>query len=169
MDGIFDQIGMEVDLSKFGAFQGLRSEDLAVINNNTNLLNFKKGDIVFTKDAKLKGLYCIQKGTIKAYKIGPKGRNQIFSLIRESEIVGYDSVLNSSPPYFSASSVSNSVIVFIPAVFVKSLFESNHLFRLNVLKIACYELNNANIFFTDIIQKTSEERLIDLLINLNDK
>ena len=55
---------------------------------------------------------------------------------------------------------------FIPAEILITLIKSNPAFSLELLKLACHELGEANSFITDIAQKTVRERLAEILLLL---
>ena len=55
---------------------------------------------------------------------------------------------------------------FIPTEILITLIKSNPSFSLELLRLACHELGEANSFITDIAQKTVRERLAEILLLL---
>ena len=55
---------------------------------------------------------------------------------------------------------------FIPAEILISFIKTNTSYALELLKLACHELGEANSFITDIAQKTVRERLAEILLLL---
>jgi len=57
-------------------------------------------------------------------------------------------------------------VCFIPTEILITLIKSNPSFSLELLRLACHELGEANSFITDIAQKTVRERLDEILLLL---
>jgi len=57
-------------------------------------------------------------------------------------------------------------VCFLPSEILTSLVKTNPSFALELLKLACHELGEANSFITDIAQKTVRERLAEILLLL---
>lgn len=59
-------------------FRPLSKEDLNNLYNNAEIIHIERERHVFEEDSRLNGIYYVLSGLIKLYKIGTKGRVQIF-------------------------------------------------------------------------------------------
>jgi CRP-like cAMP-binding protein len=66
----------------------------------------------------------------------------------------------------SARVIEDCEVCFIPSEILVSLIKTNSSFALDLLRLACHELGEANSFITDIAQKTVRERLAEILLLL---
>ncbi len=66
----------------------------------------------------------------------------------------------------SAKVIEDCRVCFIPSEILITFVKSNSEFAYELLKLACYELGEANSFITDIAQKTVRERLAEVLLLL---
>ncbi|MGD0341785.1 MAG: Crp/Fnr family transcriptional regulator [Bacteroidales bacterium] len=150
-------------------FKHLTKEEVDLINFEKEFRQFKRGDILYTEGSRISGFYCIHSGIIKVFKTGLDGKEQIIRFAKPGEIIAYRSVLSSEVACTSARVIEDCQVCFIPSDILISLVKSNPVYALELLKLACHELGEANSFITDIAQKTVRERLAEiLLLLLND-
>jgi CRP-like cAMP-binding protein len=150
-------------------FRYLTREEFDMINFEKEFRQFKRGDILYSEGSRISGFYCIHSGIIKVFKTGLDGKEQIIRFAKPGDIIAYRSVLSNEVACTSASVIEDSQVCFIPSEILISLVKSNSAYALEILKLACHELGEANSFITDIAQKTVRERLAEiLLLLLND-
>jgi CRP/FNR family transcriptional regulator, polysaccharide utilization system transcription regulator len=150
-------------------FKNLTREESDMINFEKEFRQFPRGDILYKEGSRISGFYCIHSGIIKVFKTGLDGKEQIIRFAKPGEIIAYRSVLSNEVACTSAKVIDDCQVCFIPAEILISLVKSNPVYALEILKLACHELGEANSFITDIAQKTVRERLAEiLLLLLND-
>ena len=150
-------------------FKNLTREEADMINFEKEFRQFRRGDILYKEGSRISGFYCIHSGIIKVFKTGLDGKEQIIRFAKPGEIIAYRSVLSNEVACTSATVIDDCQVCFIPSEILISLVKSNPTYALEILKLACHELGEANSFITDIAQKTVRERLAEiLLLLLND-
>jgi CRP/FNR family transcriptional regulator, polysaccharide utilization system transcription regulator len=150
-------------------FRYLNKEEVDMINFEKEFRQFKRGDILYNEGSRISGFYCIHTGIIKVFKTGLDGKEQIIRFAKPGDIIAYRSVLSNEVACTSARVIEDCQVCFIPAEILISMVKSNPSYALEILKLACHELGEANSFITDIAQKTVRERLAEiLLLLLND-
>jgi CRP/FNR family transcriptional regulator, polysaccharide utilization system transcription regulator len=150
-------------------FRYLSREEVDMINFKKEFRQFGRGDLLYKEGSRISGFYCIHSGIIKVFKTGLDGKEQIIRFARPGEIIAYRSVLSNEVACTSAKVIEDCQVCFIPSEILISLVKSNSAYALELLKLACHELGEANSFITDIAQKTVRERLAEiLLLLLND-
>jgi CRP-like cAMP-binding protein len=153
-------------LEKGSVFRHLSPEEVEMMNFQKEHRHFKRGDILYQEGSRISGFYCIHSGIIKVYKTGFDGKEQIIRFAKAGEIIAYRSVLSNETACTSAKVIEDCQVCFIPAEILISLIRANSSFALELLKLACHELGEANAFITDIAQKTVRERLAEILLLL---
>jgi len=103
------------------------------------------------------------------YKTGFDGKEQIIRFALPGDITGYRSVISNEPACTTAEVLEDSVVCQIPADILFTLVRTNGNFAIELMKLTCKELGEANSYMTDIAQKTVRERLAEILIHLDDE
>ncbi len=153
-------------LETVSIFKHLTPEEAEMINFEKDFRQYKRGDVLYQEGNRISGFYCIHNGIIKVFKTGFDGKEQIIRFARAGEIIAYRSVLSNEPACTSANVIEDCQVCFIPSEILISLIKTNSAFSLELLKLACHELGEANSFITDIAQKTVRERLAEILLLL---
>jgi CRP-like cAMP-binding protein len=146
----------------------LTTDEGNLINFQKEFRQYKRGDLLYKEGSRISGFYCIHKGIIKVFKTGFDGKEQIIRFAKPGDIIAYRSVLSNEPACTSARVIEDCQVCFIPSDILISLVKTNSTFALELLKLACLELGEANSFITDIAQKTVRERLAEILLLLVD-
>lgn len=147
-------------------FRHLTPDETEMLNYQKDFRQFKRGELLYQEGNRISGFYCINSGIIKVFKTGFDGKEQIIRFAKRGDFIAYRSVLSNEPACTSAKVIEDCQICFIPSEVLIQLSKDNSTFALELLKLACHELGEANSFITDIAQKTVRERLAEILILL---
>jgi len=147
-------------------FKYLITEEIETINYEKEFRQYKRGDILYQEGNRISGFFCINSGIIKVYKTGSDGKEQIIRFAKKGDIIAYRSVLSNELACTSAKVIEDCKVCFIPSEILISLIKTNPAYSLELLKLACHELGEANSFITNIAQKTVRERLAEVLLFL---
>ena len=149
-------------------FKYLNPDELTIINFKKDFRHHKRGDILYQEGNRINGFYCINSGIIKVFKTGIDGKEQIIRFAKKGDIIAYRSVLSNELACTSAKVIEDSQVCFLPSEILISFIKTNPAYALELIKLACHELDEANSFITDIAQKTVRERLAEVLLLLVD-
>jgi CRP-like cAMP-binding protein len=147
-------------------FKHLTPDEMEILNFEKDFRQYKRGDILYQEGNRISGFFCINSGIIKVFKTGFDGKEQIIRFAKPGDIIAYRSVLSNEPACTSAKVIADCNVCFIPSEILIQFIKSNSAFSLELLKLACHELGEANSFITDIAQKTVRERLAEILLLL---
>jgi len=147
-------------------FRHLSQEELQDIIFNKITETYKRGSIIYQEGNRMKGFYCVQSGIIKIYQTGFDGKEQIIRFAKPGDIIGYRSVISNEPACTSTEVIEHAVLCNIPTEILLNLVRNNGNFAVELMKLTCKELGEANSYITDIAQKTVKERLAEILIHL---
>ena len=147
-------------------FRHLTSDETQMLNYQKDFRQYRRGELLYQEGSRISGFYCINSGIIKVFKTGFDGKEQIIRFAKRGDFIAYRSVLSNEPACTSARVIEDCQVCFIPSEILIQLSKVNSTFALELLKLACHELGEANSFITDIAQKTVRERLAEILILL---
>jgi CRP-like cAMP-binding protein len=149
-------------------FKHLSGDEIDKINFEKDFRKYRRGDILYHEGNRISGFYCISSGIIKVYKTGLDGKEQIIRFAKPGDIIAYRSVLSNEPACTTAKVIEDCQVCFIPSEILVSFIKSNPSFALELMKLTCHELGEANSYITDIAQKTVRERLAEVILKLVD-
>jgi CRP/FNR family transcriptional regulator, polysaccharide utilization system transcription regulator len=147
-------------------FKYLTPEEVETINFEKDFRKYKRGDILYQEGNRISGFFCVNSGIIKVFKTGFDGKEQIIRFAKTGDIIAYRSVLSNELACTSAKVIEDCQVCFIPSEILISFIKTNSTYALELLKLACHELGEANSFITNIAQKTVRERLAEILLFL---
>jgi CRP-like cAMP-binding protein len=147
-------------------FKYLTPEQITSLNFEKDFRKYSRGDILYQEGTRISGFFCINSGIIKVFKTGFDGKEQIIRFAKKGDIIAYRSVLSNELACTSAKVIEDCQVCFIPSEILISYIKDNPNYALELLKLACHELGEANSFITDIAQKTVRERLAEVLLFL---
>ena len=147
-------------------FKYLSPDEIELLNFEKDFRKYSRGDILYQEGNRISGFFCINSGIIKVFKTGFDGKEQIIRFAKSGEIIAYRSVLSNEVACTSAKVIEDCQVCFIPSEILISFIKTNSNYALELLKLACHELGEANSFITDIAQKTVRERLAEVLLFL---
>lgn len=156
------------DINSISVFNKLTIDELNLLNFEKVCQIYKKGTIIYNEGSRISGCFCIFNGIIKLYKTGFEGREHIIRFAQRGDIIGYRSLLSNDVACHTAKVLEDARVCYISGDTFFKLLESNSKFSLEMLKLACIELGEANAFIADISQKTIRERLAEALLILID-
>lgn len=164
----FENIRFKIcDLKQYSIFKNLSNSELEELISEKNCNLYKKGQTIYTESSRARGFYFVQSGIIKIFKTGIEGKEQIIRFAKAGDIIGYRSVLSGENLCTSAKVNEDATLCFITSNSLFSLLKMNAQFAIDLLKLVSNELGEANVFITEIAQKSVKERLAETIIYLN--
>jgi len=149
-------------------FSGLCAIELAQVSDNKSCTRYKKGQILFHEGTRPLGIFCINSGKVKVYKLGTDGKEQIVSIAKEGDMLGYKALIAEESYGLSAETLEPCTICFLPkSDFLQSVDSTEDLSR-RLLKAVCHEMGLLTESLTHQAQKPVRERLAIVLLKLKD-
>jgi CRP/FNR family transcriptional regulator len=153
---------------KSSLFSSLCSEEVECIDDAKSCTTYKKGQVLFHEGTRPLGVFCIHQGKIKLYKQGYDGKEQIVSIARESDIIGYKAMLGDSTYWLTAETLEQCKICFIPKADFLETFMQNENLRQSLLKSVCQEQGSLAEKLLQLSQMSVRERFAATLLVLKD-
>ncbi|MDD3772339.1 MAG: Crp/Fnr family transcriptional regulator [Weeksellaceae bacterium] len=145
------------------------NDELMELSHEKKTINYKKGDTIIEEGSTPKGIYYLDKGTAKMFKLGFNGKEQILRFTKAGDIIGYRSILSKQPYGASATAMEDVEICFIPEKFFLKVLEFHPKFAFDVLRRIAEDLGESAQTITFLAQKTVRERLAEVLLLLEKK
>ena len=146
------------------SLQSVQGDELKCVTNAKTTLHIKKGEVIFSEGASLKGVYCLRNGKCKLTKLAPNGKEQIVRFISKGELVGHRSVISNSVAHLTVTALEEMDVCFIPKNEILELFKKNSEFSMEITKSLAEDLDEANASIANMAQKNVRERLAESLL-----
>ena len=128
-----------------------------------------KGKLIFKEGEIPKGVFYIEKGAVKLYKMGFNKKEQILRFAKEGDLIGYRALLSEEEHGTSAEAMNPVQVSFIPSKIFHKLLMTNPKLSYAFLQKISYELGEYSNTITLLAQKTVRERLAEILFLLDKK
>ena len=155
-------------MREFSTLKSLSKEELKNISDHKDSIDFKKGDVLFSEGNLLNGVYCIKEGVCKLTRLSSNGKEQIVRFVKGGDMLGYRSILSEEPVTLTVTVMKDMRACYIPKKDIFDSIKDNPNFSLDMMKVVCHDLRDANTTITNMAQKSVKERLADTLLFLKD-
>lgn len=157
------------DFKSNSVIANLPPDELAMLTANMTTQVYNKGEIIFREGAYATGIFFIQEGKAKKYKVDKDGKEQIIYVANTGEIMGYHALLAEERYPDSAAVLEDSKIAFIPKEDFSGVLEDSKVLPQLLLKTLSHEffvLANSIALFG---QRSVRERFAMQLVLMREK
>ena len=117
-------------------FKGVSSEELAFITKNSLLRTYTANEIIFLEGEQVEGLWIVEKGRVKVYKLSPDGNEHILHLRGPGKSFNDVGALDGGSNPANAAALSTKVRVWlIPLETITHILTHNPQVALNVIRL----------------------------------
>ena len=129
-------VGVRRYLSVIPYLAGLTEPDAALITEHSRLYRFTMGDIMFFEGDVSRGLWVIESGVVKVYKVGADGGEYIMHLSGDGDTFNDISALDGGLTPANAAVLSPELTVWlIPCEALRTVITQNPQVALNVIQV----------------------------------
>jgi len=132
-------------------------------------LKCKKGQQFIIEGAPVNGLFFIFKGTVKVFRTGINGREQIVRFAKEGEIIGHRGFGTEESYSIGAIALQDAVLCYVSKDDLQKALLENPKFSYDMMLFYANELNRSESKVKSISQMTVRERVIDTLLYIHRK
>lgn len=134
-----------------------------------NTLKLKKGQQFIIEGTPVNGLFFILKGTVKVFRTGINGREQIVRFAKEGEIIGHRGFGTQEYYSIGATVLQEAVLCYFSKDDLQEALLKSSKFGYDMMLFYANELNRSESKVKSISQMTVRERVIDTLLYVHRK
>ena len=143
--------------------------DNSTFIENKKSLKCKKGQQFIIEGAPVNGLFFILEGTVKVFRTGINGREQIVRFAKEGEIIGHRGFGTEEYYSIGAIALKDTVLCYFSKDDLQDALIKNPKFSFDMMLFYANELNKSESKVKSISQMTVRERIIDTLLFIHRK
>jgi CRP-like cAMP-binding protein len=133
------------------------------------IIKCKKGQQFIIEGAPVNGLFFIKKGTVKVFRTGINGREQIVRFAKDCEIIGHRGFGTQEYYSIGAIAIQDTELYYFSKENLQKVLLENSKFSYEMMLFYANELNNSENKIKSISQMTVRERVIDTLLYIHRK
>lgn len=149
-------------------WQVLDEKERELVVLNTQILEFKKNELIYKINEIPQGLLCLIRGKVKIYRDGVGGRSQIVRMMKAGQYFGYRAYFAKEPYVTEAAAFEPSVVCSIPMPVVEEITAQNPRLGLFFIRELSIDLGIADERVVSLTQKHIRGRLAESLVFLVD-
>ena len=139
-----------------------------MLSSRKTCIHYKKGQTLFYEETRPMGLFCINSGKVKVYKINSDGKEQILKLGKTGDFLGYRALISEEFYNSSATVIEEGAICYIPKSDFLEILQKNPVFFQKMAKKVAHDLGTMERQLMTIAQKSVRERLATTLLMLKE-
>ncbi|WP_396601359.1 Crp/Fnr family transcriptional regulator [Algibacter sp. R77976] len=136
---------------------------------SNTVLKCKKGQQFIIEGAPVNGLYFIKSGTVKVFRTGINGRQQIVRFAKPCEIIGHRGFGTQEYYSIGAIALQDTELHYFSKEHLQDTLLKNPKFAYDMMLFYANELNRSENKVKSISQMTVRERVIDTLLYIHRK
>ncbi|GAB7255849.1 Crp/Fnr family transcriptional regulator [uncultured Polaribacter sp.] len=142
------------------------------LDNTTSqntIIKCKRTQQFIIEGAPVNGLFFIKKGTVKVFRTGINGREQIVRFAKACEIIGHRGFGTQEYYSIGAIAIQDTELYYFSKEYLQKILLENPKFSYEMMLFYANELNRSENKVKSISQMTVRERVIDSLLYIHRK
>ena len=144
-------------------FSGVKPGDRSILDIDRNVMNYRKGDLVFREGTFPSGLFCLRQGKVMITKKDQYNNEVVINLHKEISFLGIADLFSEGPYTTDCYALTDCQICMIKKEHVNDLIDKNKAFAKNVLKEVADHYHQSNERMLNLTKKYMRARIADAL------
>jgi CRP/FNR family transcriptional regulator len=141
---------------------------MTTVESAKTCTKYKKGQVLFHEGTRPLGVFCVNRGRIKVYRLGIDGKEQIIKISAAGDLLGYKALISAQHYNLSAEALDDCVVCFVPKEDFLELLKPGGRFYTDILKAVCEENGVMASKMTEMAQRSVRQRAALSLLMLKD-
>ena len=141
-------------------------DDVRFEDNSFPILDLLKGQLIFSEGMTPHQLFYVESGSVKIYKAGCDGKEQIIKIAGPGDFIGYRNLLMDTRYDSSAETLELSTVRYIPKSDFNILYSRNKDLQRKFIQLLCEDLLDVERKLVSVAYTPVAGRLADALLSL---
>lgn len=153
---------------KHSVFCKLHQSELQELSDCKGCNQYQKGHLLFSEGSRPTGVFCINKGAVKIYRMAGEGKTQIVKLAGVGDLVGHEAVLAQSQYKYFAEVLDEALVCYIPKSHFLHMLKENQALTSILMQQISLDLIHADKRTASMASKPVRERVAEALLLLHE-
>ncbi|MBN2613542.1 MAG: Crp/Fnr family transcriptional regulator [Bacteroidales bacterium] len=149
------------------AYGLLTEQQIALINQSSNIIHHKPGEIIFMSGRPVSHLIFVQSGLVKLFKPLEEKHEVILDMLTPGNFVGLTALFYEDLYPYSANAVESSELVFINVQAIRKIMTENGAYSVKIMTLLSSRVMYLIEKMMAISRKQVTGRLAELLLHLS--
>ena len=154
-------------LKSVALFADLSERELAFLGDHSSVKHFGANELIFSEGDPCQGLFIVQSGAVKIFKMAPNGREQVLGVERSGNSVAELPVFDGGNYPASTIAVEDSDLLFVRKEDFRALCLEHPEVALKVLRVVGRRLRGLVGIIEELSFTTVRQRLIAYLLRIS--
>jgi CRP/FNR family transcriptional regulator len=141
--------------SIFPNAQLLSDEEINHIAENSNVVNYRKKEVIFRQNTRTSHIMFVKSGYVKIYKEGRNNKYIILKVAVKDDFLGLISIFGDDTHQYSAAAIQDSEVCFVDIDAFKSVIKTNGDYALKIINL----VSKDGLFIFERLMSQSHKQL----------
>lgn len=142
----------------------LTKEELSKIREHSNIVTYKKNDVIFKQNTRTSHTMFVKSGLVKIYRENKNNKTKIIKIVTPNEYLGLNSIFGEDTFSYSAEAIEKAEVLIIDSSIFEEILRQNGEFTYNMLR----SLSKDNLLlFQQMIAQSQKQlpgRIADIIL-----
>jgi CRP-like cAMP-binding protein len=153
-------------ITDFSLFSGLGPEDAERIQGSSMMRHFPANARIFDEGERALGLYLVLTGSVKIFKVSPRGHEQVLAVLGPGQTFAEAPVFQGGGYPASSQSLEESELIFVEREALLKLLRSDPEMALRMMAGMAFKLRRLVSLVEDLTLRDARGRLCRYLVGL---
>ena len=145
-------------IKKSEIFQSLSDEDIKKVADVSDVIKYKKGEIIFEENSKADGFYIISEGEVEILKkFEDDNTNEVLAIKRGFDVFGEMAVIDDLPRSATIRSRTKLVLLRLSKTIFNELLKSFSHISIEIARNICYTVRSTNEIYIKDLEKRNRQ------------
>ncbi len=156
-------------VKSLNVFETLTQKEIDEIAAHAEVIELKKGNILFGPEDKVEHIYILHQGRIKIYKLNEAGKQLTLDYLTPGNIIGEVDIFTLRPRGVFAEVTEKSLLCKIDKHYIKEIMNSYPEFTRKIMELVCRRVKDLENDFYDQALCSKKGQVIRKLIKMADE